>query len=429
MKVAFISTLYAPNESGGAERTVRVLAEGLAARGHEAVVISLAPDGVARDAVLNDVRVYYVPLANIYWKQAEQSRSKLARLLWQCIDAYNPLMRWRVARILARERPDVLQTGNLQGFSVSVWRAAQRLRIPLVQMLHDYYLACPNSCMFKGGVNCAQQCRSCHVVGTPRRRLSNLPVAVISLSRRVLQRMEGSGLFPRVPYKVVINGADNSNVVAAPRSDKAPGSPLVVGYLGRMENTKGLEVLLDAAALLPQQQISVMLGGKGPESYLSELRSRYPAPNIQFLGFVRPVDLFSRIDVLVVPSVWEEPLGRVIYEGYAHGVPAIVANVGGMPEIVDSGRTGFVFKTGDANDLAQCLRSAIDAGWSGARFFANCIERSRDFHVDRALDKYLRVWETAAASATAAGARLVATGHRIDHSVDATVDSGVPVDR
>jgi glycosyltransferase involved in cell wall biosynthesis len=398
MKVAFVSTLYAPNESGGAERTVRVLAEGLVARGHQAVVISLAPDGVARDAVRNDVRVYYVPLANLYWKQSEQSRSRLARLAWQSIDAYNPFMGARVARILEREKPDVLQTGNLQGFSVAVWRAAARLRIPLVQMLHDYYLACPNSCMFKGGINCAQQCRSCHLVGTPRRRLSNLPTAVISLSRRVLQRMEQSGLFAHVPHKAVINGADNSRVVATARSNKPPGSPLVVGYLGRMESTKGIEVLLDAAALLPQQQVTVLLGGKGPEGYVSGLRQRYPAANIEFIGFVKPADLFSRIDVLVVPSVWEEPLGRVIYEGYAHGVPAIVSNVGGMPEIVEHGRTGFVFESGNGRDLAKCLRAAIDEGWRGAEFFAACIERSRDFHVDRALDKYLRVWETAAAS-------------------------------
>jgi hypothetical protein len=134
MKIAFVSTLYAPNESGGAERTVRVLAEALVTRGHQAVVISLAPDGVARDTTLNGVRVYYVPLANIYWKQGEQSHSRLVRVLWQCIDAYNPVMGARVARILQRERPDVLQTGNLQGFSVAVWRAANRQQIPLSKL-------------------------------------------------------------------------------------------------------------------------------------------------------------------------------------------------------------------------------------------------------------------------------------------------------
>jgi glycosyltransferase involved in cell wall biosynthesis len=395
MKVAFVSTLYAPNDSGGAERTVRVLAEGLVARGHAAVVISLAPDGVARDGLLNGVRVYYVPLANLYWKQSNQAHSKWARLIWQCIDAYNPLMGRRVAKILARERPDVVQTGNLQGFSVSVWRAAARLRIPLVQMLHDYYLACANSCMFNGGVNCAQQCRSCHLVGTARRRLSNLPCAVISLSRRVLQRLEDSGLFTHVMYKTVINGADNTRAVAVPRADKPPASPVVLGYLGRMENTKGIEVLLDAAGLLSPAQVTVLLGGKGSEAYVNELRHRYAAANVQFLGFVKPVDLFNRIDVLVVPSVWEEPLGRVIYEGYAHGVPAIVSNVGGMPEIVDGGRTGFVFQVGDARQLADCLRKEIATGWRGAQFSAACLERARDFHVDRALDRYLRVWEGA----------------------------------
>src|SRR6478735_8389481 len=109
MKVAFVSTLYAPNEKGGAERTVRILAESLVARGHEAVVISLAPDGVARNDVINGVKTYYVPLANIFWKQSDESRGRVARMLWHGIDAWNPVMAARVRRILQQERPDLVQ--------------------------------------------------------------------------------------------------------------------------------------------------------------------------------------------------------------------------------------------------------------------------------------------------------------------------------
>ncbi|HEY5807684.1 MAG TPA: glycosyltransferase, partial [Povalibacter sp.] len=159
MKVAFVSTLYAPNEKGGAERTVRILAETLVARGHEAVAISLAPDGVARTGEVNGVKTYYVPLANLFWKQSEQSRGRLGRMAWHFIDAWNPLMARRVRRILREERPDLVQTGNLQGFSVSLWRVVRRLNIPLVQMLHDYYLGCPKCTMTNGGNNCAVQCR------------------------------------------------------------------------------------------------------------------------------------------------------------------------------------------------------------------------------------------------------------------------------
>ena len=395
MKVLFVSTLYAPNEKGGAERTVRILAESLVANGHEAVVVSLAPDGKARQGEVGGVRTYYVPLANLFWKQSEEGRSRIGRMSWHLIDAYNPIMARRVRRILERERPDVVQTSNLQGFSVALWPTIRALDIPLVQMLHDYYLGCPKCTMVSGDRNCVRQCAPCRVYATPRRLYSNLPAAVISLSRRMLTRLEDTGLFSEVPHKVIIHGANNARVQPTPRSNKAPGTPIVVGYLGRMENTKGIEVLLDAVKRLPAPQVSVLLGGRGDETYVDGLRRAYPASNVEFLGFVRPADFLERIDVLVVPSVWEEPLGRVIYEAYAHGVPSIVANVGGMPEIVDEGRTGFVYRPADSTHLATLLQQQIDAGWRGADFFAACVERAADFSVDRVFADYLKVWETA----------------------------------
>jgi glycosyltransferase involved in cell wall biosynthesis len=395
MKVLFVSTLYAPNEKGGAERTVRILAESLVANGHEAVVVSLAPDGQARRDEIDGVRTYYVPLANLFWKQSEAERSRIERVSWHLIDAWNPIMARRVRRILEQERPDVVQTGNLQGFSVSLWPTIRSMNIPLVQMLHDYYLGCPKCTMVSGGRNCARQCAPCRVYATPRRLYSHLPAAVISLSRRMLTRLEETGLFSEVPHKFIIHGANNARVQPTPRSNKAPGAPIVVGYLGRMENTKGIEVLLDAAKRLPESQVTVLLGGKGDETYVDGLRRAYPAPNVGFLGFVRPVEFLERIDVLVVPSVWEEPLGRVIYEAYAHGVPSIVANVGGMPEIVDEGRTGFVYRPADSGHLASLLRQQIDAGWRGADFFAACVDRAADFSVDRVFADYFKVWETA----------------------------------
>jgi len=395
MKVVFVSTLYAPNERGGAERTVRILAEALVAAGHEAVAISLAPDGVAREGVVNGVKTYYVPLANIFWKQSEEPRSRLSRMLWHGIDAWNPVMAARVARILRRERPDVVQTGNLQGFSVALWGAVRRQRIPLVQMLHDYYLGCPKSTMTVGEHNCAVQCRSCRLFAIPRRAHSNLPAAVISLSRRMLTRLEDTGLFADVPHKYIIHGINKADPATVPRENKAPGASIVVGYLGRIENTKGIEVLLDAASRLPASQLTVLLGGKGDDDYAASLRQRHAAPNIRFLGFVKPAEFFRQIDVLVVPSVWEEPLGRVIYEGYAHGVPSLVANVGGMPEIVDAGSTGYVFRSGDSADLAARLRRLIDNGLPGRDFFEACVARSRDFGVERVFGEYLKVWDAA----------------------------------
>lgn len=396
MKVAFVTTLYAPNEIGGAERTVRTLAEYLVKRGHEAVVISLSPDGTSSTGELNGVRTHYVPLRNLFWLHDNAVlRFPWSRGLWHLIDAYNPMMRGTISRILAAENPDVVQTGNLQGFSVSTWQAAQRLKIPIVQMLHDYYLACPNSSMFKSGVNCKSQCTMCRLYGIPRRLLSNLPLAVTSLSSRVLERLEQCDLFSEVKLKTIVHGAnDIVPTTISPRRNKSPNQPITVGYLGRVERTKGIEVLLDAVQRLATNSITVLVAGTGHDDYVTTLKNKYVAENIKFLGFVAPAELFKQIDLLVVPSLWEEPLGRVIYEAYAYGVPSAVSRLGGMPEIVEDQTTGFIFNPGDDQQLAEILRREIEHGWQGGRYWQACMRKGGEFDMTSLFAQYFNVWES-----------------------------------
>jgi glycosyltransferase involved in cell wall biosynthesis len=397
MKIVFVGSLYAPNGVGGAERTVQTIAEMAVRLGHEVATISLAPNGKASSADIHGVRAHYVPLANIHFPFGSRAVFKAwRRALWHAIDAYNPWMAARVGRILDQEKPDVVQTGNLMGFSAAVWKAAQRRGIPVVQMLHDYYMGCANSSMFKNGHNCQRQCGACRVFTGPRRAMSDTPSAVISLSARLLERVTATGMFPNVQHRVVIHGASDLRPVLADAAPLAAGAGLTVGYLGRLEPTKGLEFMLDGVAQVPQ--VRVLLAGKGDDAYVRSLQARYQgAGNIEFLGFTKPADLFARIDLLLVPSMWEEPLGRVIYEAYAHGIPSIVTRGGGMPEIVEPGRTGFVVEPGDTVGLAALVRR-LAAGWDRPAFRAACLDKSEEFQVDKLISSYLEVWNHAIAS-------------------------------
>src|SRR6266849_5169734 len=155
MKVLFVNSLYPPHEIPGAETIVTGLAEELVACGDDAAVVSLAPDGVERTELRNGVRCYYLGLANIYWPHAPDLRPPVwKKILWNLIDAYNPVMARKLGRVIAREKPDVINMHNIQGFSVAVWREARRRGVPVVQTVHDYYLACANSTMYRNGRNC-----------------------------------------------------------------------------------------------------------------------------------------------------------------------------------------------------------------------------------------------------------------------------------
>lgn len=390
MKVLFINTLYHPNVLGGAEKTVQTLAESLVARGHAAVVISLAPDGVRQTRMVGGVRVHYERLLNFFWPFGGAQRSAWRRLCWLMVDAFNPLMAWRVFTILRRERPDLVQTSNLLGFSCAVWWSARLLRIPIVQMLHDHYPVCANSSTFKQGHNCTRPCGGCRVVTAPRRMLSGMPDGVIALSEATLSKARAFGAFQGTRHVAVIHGAAHieqpEQVPVRPTTDV-----LRIGYLGRVEGNKGIETLMQALHLVrTRRPVSCAVAGKGEAPYVASLQALAPEGLVRFLGRVEPASLFEQIDVLVVPSVWEEPLGRVIYEAYTHGVPCVVSDAGGMKEIVEPGRTGEVFAAGDVIGLDEALQR-LESGDRQA-LTERCWHKAREFDMANRYPAYERIW-------------------------------------
>ncbi len=399
MRVCFVNSLYAPNGLGGAEYTVRYLAEGLVARGHQVSVVSLAPDGRTGSSVLNGVRTQYVPLMNVYWPfwQERDRPPAWKRALWHLVEAYNPVMISRLSRLIARDRPDVISCHNMLGFSVGAWVAARRQGIPLVQTLHDYFMACPGATMCRQGVNCAASCTSCRLFSASRRRLSNLPDAVTSVSGRTLHRLESAGFFRNVRNKTVIFGSNAPAPVHRPRPDRAKATGLRLGFLGRIEAIKGLDVAVRALTRLPPGAASLVIGGRCPDDERARLIDLAAGADVRFLGYVQPDDFFPQIDALVVPSLWEEPLGRVIHEAMAFGVPSIASRIGGIPEIVVDGETGYLFEAGNVDALAAVIRRIVDDGLPAARLGEACRERSRDFAPDVIFDQYFAAFSRAAA--------------------------------
>jgi glycosyltransferase involved in cell wall biosynthesis len=391
MKVLFVNENYAPNELGGAERTVRTLAEALVKAGHKASVVSLAHDGRVAQGELNGVTTHYVPLANIFapW---ERRPGAVLRAAWHAIDVYNPVMGARVADVVEREKPDVIQTGSLKGFSVAVWHEAKRRRLPVVQMLHDYYLGCGNSAMFRSGRVCARQCGRCRAFSFVRRRSSHIPVEVIALSDRELDKLRDCGFSWQSSRTTVIRGICNQGVSTELATRKS--GPLTIGFLGRIEPTKGLETLLEAVRPIPPESLLLRIAGSGDPSYVGGLKQRFGRPDIEFIGTSRPADFFATIDVLAVPSVWEEPLGRVIYEAYAYGVPVIVSRAGGMPEIVDEGETGYVVPPGQPEALRTLLQR-LAVTWEPGRHSEACVRKSKDFSVEHRFSQFYEVWSRA----------------------------------
>jgi glycosyltransferase involved in cell wall biosynthesis len=178
---------------------------------------------------------------------------------------------------------------------------------------------------------------------------------------------EAFSLPPGTSKFVVHNGYKSKS---PPRQQDGLGQrPLHLLLLGRINNWKGQDLLIDALELLPaklRNGLTVRIVGScyGDLDLDKKLAERIR--RLGFNGFVQiepfehdPTELYHWSDVVVVPSRMPEPFGRVAIEAFAHGRPVIASNQGGLLEIVQDGVSGWFFKANDAMDLMDRIKFAI----------------------------------------------------------------------
>ena len=129
-------------------------------------------------------------------------------------------------------------------------------------------------------------------------------------------------------------------------------------YLGRLTPEKGLPTLLNALAACPDACLEI--AGEGPQraELEQQVRDLGLGDRVKFLGFLTGQPLTERLNAcraVVLPSEWYENGPYSVMEALAVGKPVLGSRIGGIPEMVQEGQTGFLFRPGDAEDLAAAI--------------------------------------------------------------------------
>jgi glycosyltransferase involved in cell wall biosynthesis len=256
----------------------------------------------------------------------------------------------RLARRLRRLKPDLVHANSLKSGVYGAF-AARAAHVPLVWHVHDRisndYLPAAAA---KG-------------VRFLARRLSD---AVVANSASTLDTLDLRG-HPQISAVVA-----NVLVIPPPHDrDRSPARPIATtfGMVGRIAPWKGQDFFLRAfAQAFPdgaQRAIivgSAMFGEADFERSLAVLAAELGIDSrVEFRGFRDDVfGELSGFDVLVHASITPEPFGQVVLEGMAVGLPVIAPDDGGPAELIDDGKTGRLFRRGDAASLALALRELAD---------------------------------------------------------------------
>lgn len=359
MKVLYITSLYSPYIIGGAEISIQILVEAMHKKGHEVVVLSTCDKNGLHEDTVNGIKVYRAGIKNKYWHYEKVKHSAFDKLFWHLKDTYNKEMQVYLKEVLDVEKPDIVSCHNITGWSVAIWDTIKKYQIPMVQVLHDFYLLCINSNMFKSGDQCKKQCIECRTMRYLHRKKSAQVDAVVGISQYMLNKISEVGYFKNSLKVVIANSRVIPKLSVMDRKNK--GYAIIFGFIGTLAPNKGVQWLIEQFKKIDSKNISLKIAGRGDSIYEKSLQAMAQDDDrISFLGYTKSEEFYSQIDVLIVPSLWDEPLGMVAIEACARHIPVITTATGGLKEIITDGYNGLHCNTTDLDSLFIAISKIVN---------------------------------------------------------------------
>jgi glycosyltransferase involved in cell wall biosynthesis len=379
------------------------LAALLRSKGHEVVHFAMKhPENV--DSEYSEFFVDHVDFAETF-----RSKNPLSRVRAFARSLYSPEAREKFCRLLDETAPDIVHLQNFRRhLTFSIVGAAKARGLPVVFTAHDYDPICPNSLLLAGGRICTAckggsfykaafvRCKENSLSGslaialegmfTRLRKYYDLIDVIITPSSFARGCLVDSGFDPQ-KVRVVHNFIDTSY-----------GGRGVI-YFGRLVVEKGLDVLIRSAADLPD--VPVILAGDGPrrshlEELAQELRLKSAGGNVEFLGYVdrsRLHQVVKNMMCVAMPSIWYENFPYAILEAFALGKPVVASNIGGMPEMVEDGKTGLLFEPGSARELSRVIGQLVESPERAEQMGRNARRRvEKEFDAETHYRKIMEIY-------------------------------------
>ena len=269
---------------------------------------------------------------------------------------------WRLARLIRRHRIEVVHWNLYHPLNPYLWGLT--LLTPGVRHWMTDHISRPRA-VDGAAVPPLNAGRAKRIV---KRILLRRYERVLCVSRFVLASLEAQGTWRGLlPFLHVIN-TDRFSPDVVERSQRRSATQsekqfvlLAVAYLIR---EKGVDVAIRALKELPDEVVLWVVGDGEEAAPLRQLTADLSLDHrVSFWGQQRNVEPFMRAaDCFVCPSMWQEAAGLVVVEALACGLPVIASAVGGIPEYVEEGRSGFLFPAGASGALADHVRRLFDDG-------------------------------------------------------------------
>ena len=374
MRILFISNFFPPARPGGYTQWCHEVAERLAERRHTIGVLTSSYEmakapaneqNIYRLLHLEGDLDYYQPL-HFFTQWKKQHLENLAFLEHTVQDFAPDLIfvwgMWALSKALPALAEQLLP-GRVVYYLSDYWPSALDMHTTYWQSpAQGWPMQVPKRVLSKVAMSMLAK------EGQPDLKLEQ----VICVSARVRDLLVEAGL-PVQHARIIHGGTDMGRFLDTRKREHLPGR-LKLLYAGQLVRHKGVHTAIEAMATLVNKrkisQISLTLLGSGHPDYEAFLRNLIERERLQdFVTFHKPVSkdkmpaVLQQFDVLIFPSIYEEPLARITQEAMVSGLVVIGTTTGGTKEILRDGETGFTFAPEDSDGLAaQITRLIVDPG-------------------------------------------------------------------
>ncbi len=361
MKIALINNLYNKQKRGGAEIIVENLKIGLEKKGHSCFVISSAPKNIVKthNKEKENKNNHYL-IASCYYNL--NKKNKILRLLWHLYKQVEPFSKNKIKKILRKEKPDLIISHNLLGFSSLIYKTIYKLNIYHIHYLHDIQMLHPSGRMIYGQEKIINTFYA-KLYQKWQKKISSKIDLIVSPSKWLLKLHQNKKFFlsqntwqhfnPISEERIKEENDLNNNLI------KKDNFNFI--YVGQVDKSKGIDLLLQAFLKLKDNKIKLNIVGDGQD--LKYYKNKYyNFKNINFLGklpYSKSLIAIKDSDTLILPSLIYENSPTAIFDALRVNTNIIASNIGGNKEIINK-YYGQLFQANNIEDLKIKMKENIN---------------------------------------------------------------------
>lgn len=307
---------------------------------------------------------------------------KTPKSIWQLLT--RSIYSREVEKALKKEindvKPDLVYIIHfVNKLSPSVITGANKMGVPVVLRLSDYFLLCPRfdfmyekkvceECLSKGYKSCIKKrCVKGSLFASVVRVFSMKFHKMINVYKNVYAFITPSEFLKK---KLSLNGFEEKRIHCIPTftASKTTIGEQQIGsyglYFGRVTEEKGVETVIKAYEKLPEYTVKIMGDDTTDEAKrLKKYVENHKMKNVEFLGFKSGAELENIIKgarFTLIPSIWYDNLPNTALESFQYSKPVIASNIGSLPELVIDGENGYLFKPSNVEDLIKKIKMLDD---------------------------------------------------------------------